>query len=88
MATTPHQLLAASYRLALPEALAELEKMEAAASRVAQQAEGTPDYTRRKLQLDAITTARQLVSDCLLVGLPGQRKATAAPQLDLFGAAA
>lgn len=88
MAPTPHQLLASSYRLSLTEALAELEKMEAAAVAVAERAEGTPDFPRRQLQRDALTTARQLVADCLLVGTPGQRKAPAAPQLDLFGAAA
>jgi hypothetical protein len=88
MAASPHQLLATSYCLSLRQALSELEKMEQAASKVAQDAEGTPNYARRKLQLDALTTARQLMADCLLVGTPGQRKAAADPQLDLFGAAA
>jgi len=88
MAPSPHQQLAASYRLSLKEALAELQKMEDAASTVAQQAEGTPQYARRKLQHDAITTARQVVADCLVLGVPGSRKAPADPQLDLFGAAA
>jgi hypothetical protein len=88
MATTPHQQLAASYRLSLKEALAELQKMEEAAGVVVQQAEGTPQYARRKLQYDALTTARQVVADCLAIGAPGARKAPASRQQDLFGAAA
>lgn len=86
MAPTPHQQLASSYRLSLSEALAELEKMEQSAVGVAQKAEGTADFLRRKLQRDALTTARQVLADCLLVGTPGQTKAERDKQLSLFGA--
>jgi len=84
MAPSPHQQLATSYQLSLSEALAALQAMEEAASAVAERAQGTEDFARRKLQRDALTTARQLVADCLCVGTPGQRKAPADQQLALF----
>jgi len=88
MATTPHQQLANSYCLPLKEALAQLQKMEEAAKAVVERAEGTPQYGLRKQQHEALTTARQVVADCLALGAPGQRKAPATRQIDLFGAAA
>jgi hypothetical protein len=84
MAPSPHQQLSTSYALSLKEALAELQKMEDAASTVAERAQGTEDFARRKLQRDALTTARQLVADCLCVGTPSTRKAPVGQQQALF----
>lgn len=84
MAPSPHQQLATSYRLSLSEALVALQAMEEAASAVAERAQGTEDFARRKLQRDALITARQVVADCLLLGTPGQRKAISYQQLALF----